>query len=94
MFVPMMLRYLLMKRGEVANRILTVGSAKRAEMLAEKLLKPQENDGTLFRKLSSRGFVTLSGTPHNEPHTAPLFNTLLVRQDHHLHVQGLSMVSL
>ena len=49
-----------MKRGEVANRILSVGSTQRAELLS-KLLEPMSPGRPLFRHLSSRGFLTVSG---------------------------------
>lgn len=48
------------KRGEVANRILSVGSEKRALMLAEYLEPPAPGRG-LFMLESSRGFLTITG---------------------------------
>ncbi|KAL4426404.1 hypothetical protein ABPG77_004698 [Micractinium sp. CCAP 211/92] len=48
------------RRGEVANRILSVGSEKRALMLAEYLQPPAPGRG-LFMLESSRGFLTITG---------------------------------
>jgi len=49
------------KHGEVANRIITVGSTKRAELLSEMLdIKP-------FKHFSERGFVTYTGTFNRVP---------------------------
>ncbi|EFN59386.1 hypothetical protein CHLNCDRAFT_137869 [Chlorella variabilis] len=48
------------KRGEVANRILSVGSEKRALMLAE-YLEPVAPGRGLFMLESSRGFLTITG---------------------------------
>lgn len=50
------------KRGEVANRILSVGSEKRALMLAE-YLEPAAPGRGLFMLESSRGFLTITGGP-------------------------------
>lgn len=50
------------KRGEVANRILSVGSEKRALMLAE-YLEPVAPGRGLFMLESSRGFLTITGAP-------------------------------
>jgi uridine phosphorylase len=51
------------KRGEVANRILSVGSEKRALMLAE-YLEPAVPGQGLFMLESSRGFLTITGAWH------------------------------
>lgn len=48
------------RRGEVANRILSVGSEKRALMLAE-YLQPAAPGRGLFMLESSRGFLTITG---------------------------------
>jgi len=49
------------KYGEVANRIITVGSIKRAELLSEMFdVKP-------FKNCSDRGFVTYTGTFNKIP---------------------------
>ncbi len=48
--------------GEVANRILSVGSTKRAELLSE-MLDPHDG-GPMVRVLSSRGFLTVTGKGH------------------------------
>ncbi|PSC68906.1 malonate-ligase [Micractinium conductrix] len=48
------------RRGEVANRILSVGSEKRALMLAE-YLQPVAPGRGLFMLESSRGFLTITG---------------------------------
>ncbi|RIA90257.1 nucleoside phosphorylase domain-containing protein [Glomus cerebriforme] len=45
------------KRGEVANRIITVGDPKRAEEFAKWL----DKDTPIFRIKSHRGFLTLTG---------------------------------
>ncbi|GAX77180.1 hypothetical protein CEUSTIGMA_g4626.t1 [Chlamydomonas eustigma] len=54
------------KGGEVANRILSVGATQRAELLS-KLLDPPPNGGQLFRYLSSRGFLTVTGEYQGTP---------------------------
>lgn len=46
--------------GEVAPRILSVGSAQRAQLLAQ-LLEPLPARQPLFEKMSSRGFLTITG---------------------------------
>lgn len=55
------------RRGEVANRILSVGSEKRALMLAEYLQPPAPRRG-LFMLESSRGFLTITGALGWPPH--------------------------
>ncbi|CAG8538582.1 3527_t:CDS:2 [Diversispora eburnea] len=45
------------KRGEVANRIITVGDPSRAQLFAEWL----DKDTPIFRCNSARGFFTLTG---------------------------------
>ncbi|CAB4493161.1 unnamed protein product [Rhizophagus irregularis] len=45
------------KRGEVANRIITVGDHTRAEEFAQYL----DKDSPLFRLSSARGFLTITG---------------------------------
>lgn len=46
--------------GEVAPRILLVGSTKRARLLAP-LLRPPGSERDLFQVESSRGFLTITG---------------------------------
>jgi len=48
------------KRGEVANRVLSVGSTQRAQLLSQ-LLEPPAPGQPLFTRLSSRGFLTITG---------------------------------
>ena len=61
-FIPQILYCAQPQRGEVANRILSVGSSQRAELLSQ-LLDPLPSAGAqLFRHLSSRGFLTITGT--------------------------------
>lgn len=48
------------RRGEVANRILSVGSESRARILAE-YLEPSSPGEPLFMLESSRGFLTVTG---------------------------------
>jgi len=50
------------KRGEVCNRVITVGSAKRAELLSSMLDKTKK-----FENTSERGFVTHTGTYKGVP---------------------------
>ena len=50
----------LTQRGEVANRILSVGSSQRAELLSA-LLEPPAPGEPCMRHLSSRGFLTITG---------------------------------
>ncbi|KAJ2770348.1 hypothetical protein IWQ57_002704 [Coemansia nantahalensis] len=49
------------REGEVANRIVTVGDAKRARTLAQHL------DRVLFERESHRGFVTITGVYRGLP---------------------------
>lgn len=51
---------MLPQKGEVANRILTVGSTQRAEMLSQ-LLQPLSPGTPMVQRLSSRGFMTITG---------------------------------
>eukprot|EP00700_Malawimonas_jakobiformis_P001950 EC722866.1.p1 GENE.EC722866.1~~EC722866.1.p1 ORF type:complete len:153 (+),score=18.11 EC722866.1:33-461(+) len=51
------------KKGEVANRILSVGSEARAAVIASFLDSPEKT----FVKRSSRGFVTYTGTRNGVP---------------------------
>mmetsp|Transcript_11383 Transcript_11383/g.24464 ORF Transcript_11383/g.24464 Transcript_11383/m.24464 type:complete len:371 (-) Transcript_11383:889-2001(-) len=48
------------KKGEVANRVLSVGSTQRALLLSG-LLEPPAPGKPLFQLTSSRGFVTITG---------------------------------
>ncbi len=48
------------QKGEVANRILSVGSEKRALMLSE-YLEPPAPGRPLFVYESGRGFLTITG---------------------------------
>ena len=54
------------QRGEVANRILSVGDHSRAGALAA-LLDPAPGGGEPFRRESSRGFVTYTGRYRGVP---------------------------
>eukprot|EP00877_Chromochloris_zofingiensis_P005897 jgi/Chrzof1/1560/Cz10g12140.t1 len=54
------------KKGEMANRILSVGSMDRALLIAD-LLKPPRQGHELFQHLSSRGFLTITGLYNNIP---------------------------
>jgi hypothetical protein len=54
LFVP------FLQRGEVANRILSVGSMDRALMIADQL-QGAEPGAPLFQHLSGRGFLTITG---------------------------------
>ncbi|GBB94773.1 hypothetical protein RclHR1_02410019 [Rhizophagus clarus] len=49
--------HLEVKRGEVANRIITVGEHSRAEEFAQCL----DKDAPVFRLISKRGFLTITG---------------------------------
>ena len=49
-----------MQAGEVANRVLSVGSTKRAILLSQ-LLDPPENAAQLLEIESDRGFLTITG---------------------------------
>ncbi|KAJ2397247.1 hypothetical protein GGI05_000738 [Coemansia sp. RSA 2603] len=51
------------RRGEMSNRLLTVGDASRATLLATLLSKP------LFRHTSHRGFLTITGMYRQVPVT-------------------------
>jgi hypothetical protein len=50
------------QHGEVANRVLSVGSMDRALLIAD-LLEPPRPGATLFQHLSGRGFLTITGAP-------------------------------
>lgn len=54
------------KEGEVANRILSVGSTKRAMLLSE-MLEPMEGSQQLFEVESDRGFLTITGQFQGSP---------------------------
>ena len=54
------------KRGEVANRVLSVGPERRALLLAE-YLEPASPGGDLLMLESSRGFVTITGSYQGAP---------------------------
>ncbi|GMH36897.1 hypothetical protein BSKO_04770 [Bryopsis sp. KO-2023] len=54
------------KKGEVANRVLTVGCHKRAAALAE-FLEPLDNDEEVFCYESKRRFVTFTGMFRGTP---------------------------
>ncbi|KAH8111151.1 purine and uridine phosphorylase [Phellopilus nigrolimitatus] len=56
--------HLGLRRGEVANRILTVGSPSRAEAIAE-LLDGSESE--VFKLSSERGFLTITGRYNDVP---------------------------
>jgi len=48
-------------KGEIANRIVCVGSEARAEMLATSFLEPEVVGQPLFRLTSDRSFTTFTG---------------------------------
>lgn len=50
------------QKGEVAHRILSVGSSQRAQLIST-LLEPLSPGEPLFQRLSSRGFLTITGKP-------------------------------
>lgn len=50
------------QRGEVANKILSVGSTKRAMLLSE-FLDHSEDGAHLLEVESDRGFLTITGVP-------------------------------
>lgn len=52
------------KRGELANRILSVGSMDRALLIADNLEGPE---GEKFQHLSGRGFLTITGLYEGVP---------------------------
>ncbi|KAG2427917.1 hypothetical protein HYH02_014519, partial [Chlamydomonas schloesseri] len=54
------------KEGEVAPRILSVGSVGRAQLLST-LLDPPVPGKPLFQRISSRGFLTITGRFQGEP---------------------------
>lgn len=54
------------KRGEVANRVLSVGSMDRALMIAD-MLEPPRPGARLFQHLSGRGFLTVTGRYQGVP---------------------------
>jgi len=51
------------KRGEIANRIITVGDPRRAERLAALF----DDAKDVWRRASNRGFVVYTGRKHNVP---------------------------
>ncbi|KAF6266147.1 nucleoside phosphorylase domain-containing protein [Scenedesmus sp. NREL 46B-D3] len=55
-----------LQRGEVANRILSVGSMDRAFIIADQL-QGAEPGAPLFQHLSGRGFLTITGLYHGTP---------------------------
>lgn len=54
------------KEGEVASKILSVGSTKRAMLLSE-LLDPSQNGNRHLEIESDRGFLTITGRFHDSP---------------------------
>lgn len=54
------------KRGEVANRVLSVGSTDRAIMIS-KFLSPLQPGKPLFQLVSKRGFLTVTGSFNGTP---------------------------
>ncbi|KAI5115984.1 hypothetical protein M0805_004641 [Coniferiporia weirii] len=52
--------HLGLRAGEVANRVLTVGSSSRAEAIAA-LLDGSDSDSEIFKLSSERGFLTYTG---------------------------------
>ncbi|GIL80023.1 hypothetical protein Vretimale_12853 [Volvox reticuliferus] len=54
------------KEGEVASRILSVGSVSRAQLLSN-LLDPPTPGRPLFQRTSSRGFLTITGRYEGVP---------------------------
>jgi hypothetical protein len=57
------------QRGEVANRILSVGSNERAVLISQ-YLDPPSPGRPVFKMVSSRGFLTVTGAPAPPPHLA------------------------
>lgn len=55
--------HLGVKRGEVANRILSVGDPRRAQLIANMLDHPEKN----FVRRSNRGFQIFTGTKNGVP---------------------------
>jgi hypothetical protein len=56
----------ILQKGEVANRILSVGSDARARLLAE-YLEPPAPGRSLFMLQSGRGFLTITGRYNGVP---------------------------
>jgi hypothetical protein len=52
----------MVQRGEVANRILSVGSNERAILISH-YLEPPAPGKPIFKMVSSRGFLTVTGEP-------------------------------
>ncbi|KAF7724674.1 hypothetical protein EC973_000846 [Apophysomyces ossiformis] len=61
--------HISVKRGEVANRILTVGDHVRAKAIAALLDSEEEAGHPTFTKLSQRGFLTITGRYKGVPVT-------------------------
>ncbi|RUP44154.1 nucleoside phosphorylase domain-containing protein [Jimgerdemannia flammicorona] len=55
------------KRGETANRIITVGDHVRARRIAKLLDGPEVKGRTVFELVSQRGFTTFTGTYQGVP---------------------------
>lgn len=55
--------HLAAKRGEVANRIISVGSPTRAELLSKSLDNPEKN----YIVIAKRGFTIYTGTKNGVP---------------------------
>ncbi len=55
--------HLGVKRGQLANRIVTVGDPRRAELLSEML----DSDSPVFKHTSNRGFHTFTGRFNGVP---------------------------
>jgi hypothetical protein len=51
----------LLQHGEVANRVLSVGSTARAKLISSLLEPPSPDASDVWSRTSSRGFVTFTG---------------------------------
>lgn len=59
--------HLALKKGEIANRILTVGDPERARKIATFLDSESDTGHAIFEKQSQRGFLTITGRYQGVP---------------------------
>ena len=64
------------RKGEISNRILSVGDASRAQLLSQ-FLKPFPNGDPVFNMVSSRGFSVTTGVVGDSNTEVSIVTTLM-----------------
>ena len=65
------------RKGEISNRILSVGDASRAELLSQAFLRPFPNGDPVFNMVSSRGFSVTTGVVGESNTEVSIVTTLM-----------------